>query len=45
MFSCPSASTLAGLGNDSFGAATGDALEQHIDECPACQAKLDQGWQ
>ncbi len=41
MLSCPTAATLARLGNDSLGGATTDALERHIDECPECQAKLE----
>jgi serine/threonine protein kinase len=41
VLSCPSAATLAGLGNDSIEATIGTALEQHIEGCPACRAKLD----
>ena len=41
MRACPSAATLAGLGDDSLGGATGETLEQHIEGCPLCQAKLE----
>ena len=39
---CPTDAALALLGHDSLPGDGLDALERHVDECPACQEKLDQ---
>ena len=41
MFACPTAATLARMGDDSLGGTTDGVLERHIEGCPECQARLE----